>query len=99
MIHFLEIESLVSLALLKLHRTHISTRDLSMFTSSINKKAEKLDYMFLYGGNYLDHLKEVYSEYFEIRDNIIFSKVDLDKLIEKFVVYLPNNLLTKAFEE
>lgn len=99
MIHFLEIESLVSLALLKLHRTHISTHDLAMFTGSINKKVEKLGYMFLYGGNYLDQLEEVYSKYFEIRDNIIFSKVDSDKLIEKFVVYLPNNLLAKAFEE
>lgn len=99
MIHFLQPQFVIALALVKNNRTFIRTYELNQFRIDLEKKISDLDYSILCSDYHIDRLMISFSDFFERRDEIILSKVDLDKIIRTFVVYLPNVLLRKVFED
>jgi len=99
MTHFLQPQFVIALTLTKFNRTYINTDDLNQFRIDLEKKISDLDYSILCSDHHIDQLMISFSDFFERRDEIILSKVDLDKIIRTFVVYLPNVLLKKVFED
>lgn len=99
MTHFLQPQFVIALALTKLNQTYIIINDLNQFRIDLEKKISDLDYHVLCSDHHINQLMISYSDFFERRDEIILSKVDLDKIIRTFVAYLPNALLRKVFED
>ena len=99
MIHFLQPQFVIALALVKNNRTYINTDDLNQFRIDLEKKISDFDYLILCSDYHINQLMISFSDFFEKKGDFIMSNVDLDKIIGTFVVYLPNVLLRKVFED
>ena len=99
MTHFLQPQFVITLALVKNNRTFIRTYELNQFRIDLEKKISDLDYSIMCSDFHIKQLMISFSDFFEKKGDFILSKVDLDKIIRTFVVYLPNVLLRKVFED